>query len=309
MVRNANRDIVALYGGDLQGHLWRFEYSADDESLKVGHGGRPLFKAGTLDQVQPITAAPVVTRHDEHQMVLFGTGRLLTEADRQTTQVQAFYGVLDTVPAEQTSADLVPPGDAVVPRSALVTQTISSFTNSATSTSPYTFLSVSNHPQTADSQGWALELIIPPVAGNDQVDTPRVIYEPVLTGDFVLITAISPSPDALECELAEGRAYDFLLPALTGAQYDKPVFDTSGDGEVTDVGDRNAAGVVTRAPGRRAILTGERDSGSGRRKLSIQHGQGGLGAADWRLRDASVILDRVWQRIQPPPDRTPPPTD
>ena len=309
VVRNANRDIVALYGGDLQGHLWRFEYSADDESLKVGHGGRPLFKAGTLDQVQPITAAPVVTRHDAHQMVLFGTGRLLTEADRQTTQVQAFYGVLDTVPAEQPSADLVPPGDAVVPRSALVTQTISSFTNSTNSTSPYTFLSVSNHPQTADSQGWALELIIPPVAGNDQVDTPRVIYEPVLTGDFVLITAISPSPDALECELAEGRAYDFLLPALTGAQYDKPVFDTSGDGEVTDVGDRNAAGVVTRAPGRRAILTGERDSGSGRRKLSIQHGQGGLGAADWRLRDASVILDRVWQRIQPPPDRTPPPTD
>lgn len=306
VVRNANRDIVAVYGGDLQGNLWRFEYSASDGALIVGHGGRPLYKTGLADPAQAITAAPVVVRQNNQQMVLFGTGRLLTEADRQTHQAQAFYGVLDEVPAEQPSSDLSPTGDAVVAREELVMQTISSFTNSATSKSPYQFLSVSNHPQTVDSKGWFLDLSIPPMSGHATTDHPRVIYEPILSGDFVLITAISPAPDAQECALADGRAYDFLLPALTGAQYDKPVFDTNGDGNASAGSDMNAAGVVSLAPGRRAILSGERDGGSGRRQLSIQTGKGSLGAADWRLRDVSIILDRVWQRIQPPPDRTPP---
>jgi len=115
-------DIV--YAGDNLGNLWKFDLtSATDGDWKVAFGdNKPLFTARgpvtlsstTRDQVQPITAPPIVRPNDRSMtvgsgpsektvpiggmMVAFGTGRNLTANDRRTdiTQpVQTLYSVLD----------------------------------------------------------------------------------------------------------------------------------------------------------------------------------------------------------------------
>ncbi|HMN20325.1 MAG TPA: PilC/PilY family type IV pilus protein [Ottowia sp.] len=113
-----------VYAGDNLGNLWKFDLtSTSDSDWKVAFGNnKPLFTARgpvtlnstTRDQVQPITAPPIVRANDRQMivgtgndaktvpvggvMVAFGTGRNLTEEDRRTdiTQsVQTLYSVLD----------------------------------------------------------------------------------------------------------------------------------------------------------------------------------------------------------------------
>lgn len=113
-----------VYAGDNLGNLWKFDLtSTSDGDWTVAFGNnKPLFTARgpatlgatTRNQVQPITAPPIVRASDRMMvvgtgasaktvpiggvMVAFGTGRNLTANDRRTdiTQpVQTLYSVLD----------------------------------------------------------------------------------------------------------------------------------------------------------------------------------------------------------------------
>lgn len=114
-----------VYAGDNLGNLWKFDLTSEDDSKwdVAGWGASladkaPLFTAqgpvalgGTRNQIQPITAPPIVRANDRQKtlsngdtvavgglMVAFGTGRNVTENDRKTdvTQnVQTLYSVLD----------------------------------------------------------------------------------------------------------------------------------------------------------------------------------------------------------------------
>ena len=119
---NGKTDVV--YAGDNLGNLWKFDLTSTvDSNWAVAYGyDKPLFTARgpatltstTRDQVQPITAPPIVRANDRSMtigsgtdaksvplggmMVAFGTGRNLTANDRRTdiTQnVQTLYSVLD----------------------------------------------------------------------------------------------------------------------------------------------------------------------------------------------------------------------
>lgn len=112
-----------VYAGDNLGNLWKFDLTSTNAgNWAVAFSGQPLFTtrgpitltSNTRDQIQPITAPPIVRANDRSQtlgtgadaktvplggmMVAFGTGRNLTEDDRRTdtTQnVQTLYSVLD----------------------------------------------------------------------------------------------------------------------------------------------------------------------------------------------------------------------
>jgi type IV pilus assembly protein PilY1 len=113
-----------VYAGDNLGNLWKFDLtSASESNWDVAFGNnKPLFTtrgpvaltSTTRNQVQPITAPPIVRANDRlmtvgtgtnaktvpigGMMVAFGTGRNLTANDRRTdiTQnVQTLYSVLD----------------------------------------------------------------------------------------------------------------------------------------------------------------------------------------------------------------------
>ena len=105
------------YAGDLRGQLWKFDLgSSDSNAWSVSLDGRPLYAARDADgKPQPISAAPLLMPHPVGgHMVVFGTGRMLSDGDRADTNTQSIYGIHD-----RDGAVPVPPG-----RSALVQQSI-----------------------------------------------------------------------------------------------------------------------------------------------------------------------------------------
>ena len=93
-------DVDVLYGGDINGRLWKFDVSATDPgSWITANGGSPIFAAVRGGKKQPITAPPLVGRHPEtgELWVFFGTGRFISGADRSDTSVQTWYGIRDKI--------------------------------------------------------------------------------------------------------------------------------------------------------------------------------------------------------------------
>jgi type IV pilus assembly protein PilY1 len=80
-----------VYGGDLQGNLWRF--NIETASTFSVH------KLATLKDsdgaVQPITVKPVVTTLNGSPIVYVGTGRYLGASDVGGTPKNSFYGIKD----------------------------------------------------------------------------------------------------------------------------------------------------------------------------------------------------------------------
>lgn len=120
---NGTPDIV--YAGDNLGNMWKFDLlDSDPTKWGVAFGiNTPLFTArgpetlnGDRNQIQPITAAPIVRANNRNMVVqvdggdtktksigglvvAFGTGRNLTENDRATDvqqNVQTLYSITDT---------------------------------------------------------------------------------------------------------------------------------------------------------------------------------------------------------------------
>lgn len=104
---NGDGTVDIIYAGDLRGNIWKFDVSnADASNWKVAFSSAgctactPFYtaveKANTANR-QPITAAvnlrPNVTVGG--MMVVFGTGRNLTEGDRTDVTVQTLYSILD----------------------------------------------------------------------------------------------------------------------------------------------------------------------------------------------------------------------
>jgi len=83
-----------VYGGDLDGKLWRFDFTSEDRDLplvmKIAE-----FSIGGVGQ--PITTAPKIeySADDLKRYVFVGTGRLLAAEDLNNVQQQTMYAVQD----------------------------------------------------------------------------------------------------------------------------------------------------------------------------------------------------------------------
>lgn len=86
--------VLHVYAGDLRGNLWRFDFSGNAPWKQAA---RALFRArGPHGQVQPIMQTPrVVFAPNGGYLVLFGTGLLLSRADRVQSGSQSFYAIYD----------------------------------------------------------------------------------------------------------------------------------------------------------------------------------------------------------------------
>jgi type IV pilus assembly protein PilY1 len=91
-----------VYGGDLQGNLWRFDlrgttspYPAPTKIAKLTTDGSD----GTTDStvIQPVTIEPKIEigQNGIDRWVFIGTGKLLTLTDMDNTQQQTFYAIRD----------------------------------------------------------------------------------------------------------------------------------------------------------------------------------------------------------------------
>ncbi|RON78850.1 pilus assembly protein [Pseudomonas chlororaphis] len=221
-VRVDSQNVVqAAYGGDLQGHLWKFDLSGSaPDSWGPAFGGAPLFSAPG-GASQPITAQPLLVDHPEGgKLVLFGTGKLSELADKRSKDAQGFYAVWDA-----------PAGTGSVTVADLQAQAITGlFAGSAGSYITSTQADVSYPAE----QGWYLPL-------GEASSGERVINQATLVaGRIVFSTAAVEAGDP--CSSA-GNGKLVELDAFSGKMQGDAVLDTNGD-EVVDGLDTPSSGVI-----------------------------------------------------------------
>jgi type IV pilus assembly protein PilY1 len=89
--------IQRIYGGDLNGTLWRFD--VNDTIAPSGTEAIALAKFAVGGVPQPITTRPELGLYGSSQIVFVGTGKLLGISDLTNNDQQSLYAVKDTLAA------------------------------------------------------------------------------------------------------------------------------------------------------------------------------------------------------------------
>jgi len=231
-VLNANREVTAIYAGDLKGNLWKFDVDdAVRANWKVAFSGQPLF-AGSANQ--PITVMPEISFHTSAggQLITFGTGKLYEAEDTASSvatnvnlNTQAIYGIWDKPGATA----------GISGTSTLVAQTVTA------STFPSFQGTSSNTVDWSTNRGWYLNL----TAGSGE----RVNVNPQQQGRVLFVVANTPSTQPCS---AGGIARIFTLDPITGQAPTFSVFDANRDNSInsSDAGAnvRQVAGGILSLP-------------------------------------------------------------
>ncbi|QKZ06809.1 pilus assembly protein [Pseudomonas eucalypticola] len=277
---NASNVVQAAYGGDLLGHMWKFDLSSTSTaSWAVAFSGSPLFTAPG-GATQPITAQPLlVTNSTSGKMVYFGTGKLLETTDKTTTDSEAFYAVWDADNAT---------GNYTV--SNLQAQAV---TGTYTSGSSQYLTTTSNVTDYTSQKGWYIPLVYGTLlTGN------RVIYQAAYTSGRVIFT--TADIDTTDPCSSQGSGYIIELDALNGSLLSYPVLDTNGDGSV-NASDTRVSGlyISTGIPDLNAIVSVAATSTTAASQRKIVNDSSGtltvLVEAAGSVTTASRIM---WRQIQ-----------
>lgn len=142
LLYTAGKRLAYAYAGDLHGNLWRFSLSGSTSAdWALDFGNAPLFTAiGPDSKRQPITAKiRIATDRQLGRILLFGTGRLLTETDPMSADKQSIYGIRDRAAIAGTAT-----------RAMLTEQRILTETGA--------LRTVTQNPSPVDGSGWYLDL-------------------------------------------------------------------------------------------------------------------------------------------------------
>ncbi len=299
--RDASGYITNLFAGDLNGAMWKFDYSAAAPAKFVVSGGQAFFNATPPSPevaVQPITQAPVIYDHLlGGKLVIFGTGKLLTEADRDTTGVQSMYAVWDK-PADTVTRPLQ--------RSSLAVRTLSKLIGA----NGATYFGVTGDPVnwSGTERGWRIDLAIAE-AGTNLLEGQRVIYPPQFVSTrLVFLSTVAPADQAAVCTAATGLGANYFLPVQEGVNPVRPLFDTNGDGFYT-ASDASAVAYATSVDGIDSIIYGSPPppETGGCQELAAVGAGSTTGFCDYHEKEdlggGTTIRDRTWRRIINPPIR------
>jgi hypothetical protein len=200
---NGDGKVDYVYGGDLKGNLWKFNFS----TTSYPTAATALFTP-TSATARPIMAAPAISAHPSGGvMVNFGTGKLLETADLTTTTNEYLYGVWDSV--KSTSTTLAEPV----------------LTTSLTTTTPalkYRVASKVAVDYAKGAKGWRITL-----AGGERLVGGDTLVD---SGRFVITTAV---PDSASVNYG---AWLLEVDALTGSGPANPFFDLNADGVIDKTG-------------------------------------------------------------------------
>jgi type IV pilus assembly protein PilY1 len=259
------------YAGDLQGTLWRFDFS-----------GKPPFSSAALFEArdaggrrQPITHAPrAVFAPGGGYLVLFGTGKLIEESDLLPSGYtpQSFYAVRDSGAS---------PPVMVKGRAQLERRIFSGSASYAVTGGEFDYTG-------ADAkQGWYFDF---PQAG---ADGERLAASPVLASGAILVSTIAPGREACA---SISRTY--VLDNLTGLAF-KPD-GTPASGALTGEPGRAAKGVLPIVL-ELSAFTGARGAKGGARavrRIGIVRMQGQDSVPDVRQVEVSLPARRIsWREV------------
>jgi type IV pilus assembly protein PilY1 len=185
------------YAGDLQGNLWRFDFSGELPWLQAQNIDTPLFTAkDNAGNVQPVTTQPkVVFAPGGGYLVLFGTGKLIEEADKTPTsfRTQSFYGIHDTTTSQ----------DKPISRNQLALRTLVKGSDGAllVKGDPFTYGTAEG-----GKRGWYFDFMDSDKTGERSVTNPVTAFGNLFFNTLIL--------DNTLCEKSGGRSY--ALNALSG---------------------------------------------------------------------------------------------
>ncbi|GAB4355918.1 MAG: PilC/PilY family type IV pilus protein [Methylohalobius crimeensis] len=220
-------DVDIAYAGDLEGNLWKFNLTDEDEATvddPANWSVDLLFSAEDgSNNPQPITTAPMLVPHPQGgYMVGFGTGKYLENADLSTTDTHTLYGIWDSEP--MAGVDTVGGRNKLVEQTVLGEVTVSGESYRVTSDNTVTYERASNGSASNSSdRGWYMDL---PTTGE------RVAFNPIARDRrFVYVTLI---PDSSDPCAAGGSGWIMELDYLSGSRLSVPPFDITGDKKITD---------------------------------------------------------------------------
>jgi len=234
---DGNGTIDAVYAGDYQGNVYRFNLSGTTIEEISGSTTRvqTLFTAtydserGGDNERQPITNRPIVIEHPSEPgfIVLVGTGSFFTNDDitaPKSEQIQSIYGLWDNF---SISSDIIDPVD---PRR-LQEQT---FSNSATTINGFTVRTLTDNSfrwgTTGQSkQGWVIDLDVPGTSGTGaEFPGEKAIRNFLLRGNFVFVNTVVPKSNTA-CTVGVG-GFELAFNPETGGAGETVIFDVNNDG-------------------------------------------------------------------------------
>lgn len=179
LLKNGDGALLYAYAGDLQGNLWRFDFSG--KAPWPNAIGKPLFVARDAQgHRQPIAEQPLLAfAKVRGYVVLFGTGKLIEKTDRSVSLVsQSYYGIIDSL---QTPQEVIPGRQQLTQR----------------------FVDGSGAPMDAQSKGWYLDF-----APSGE----RSLHVGTLSDGALLFNTVLPGADT--CSATHSRSY--VLNPLSG---------------------------------------------------------------------------------------------
>jgi type IV pilus assembly protein PilY1 len=218
---NGNRASY-VYGGDLQGNLWRFDINAT-ATAAIGTGSAmklaTLFSETAGTTPQPIMTTPVLGNILGKRVIFIGTGKYLEVPDLSTTAKQTQYAIKD----DDATATLVNPRNTLV-QQFLINNPNGTATRLAAKTAGATTTG-NNNVDFATGRGWFVDL---------PDSRERVNIDAKLVLGTLLVTSIVPS--ATECSPGGTgwlNAFDYktggavTTSGIVSGKYDSPIVGTN----------------------------------------------------------------------------------
>ncbi|WP_413701423.1 pilus assembly protein [Psychromonas sp. KJ10-10] len=212
-----------VYAGDLQGNMWAFDISSDDESdweVAYSSSNTPdaLFTAkDSSGNVQPITSAPIISKNtnssddDPNLLVFFGTGKYIEESDKYTTDVMSYYSILDANESSLLRSDLT------------LRTLLTDDDKRVISGDDFSWY---------NSSGWYFDLL-------DSSESPdelgeRVISDSTIINSLLVFTTVIPNVDSNDVCTSNSESWLMAVDLNTGKAPTYAVFDANGDGVIED---------------------------------------------------------------------------
>ncbi|PHV04941.1 pilus assembly protein PilY [Janthinobacterium sp. BJB412] len=215
LAADADGALRYAYAGDLQGNLWRFDFSAGapwSGAVGPGAGRTPLFVARDAGgERQPISQQPrLAFANGGGYLVLFGTGRLIEQADRLPARYaqQSWYGIVDSLaqPAELVA------GRRDLTERVAVTISTGSGGNSSNGNGNGGDYAFAGAPLAPGGKGWYIDFPRSAETGE------RSLASAVLAGGQLFFDTLLPARDPCAAALSRSYALDVLdgVAAATG---------------------------------------------------------------------------------------------
>ncbi|HUM94998.1 MAG TPA: PilC/PilY family type IV pilus protein [Candidatus Competibacter sp.] len=254
------KTVLAVYAGDLQGNLWKFDLSGSASAIAYNSSNcaaanncKPLFNAKNADNVvQAITVRPEVDVHPYRgYLVYFGTGKYFEATDNSNLNqpTQSLYAVWDRAWGEVSGDPSLSVAGSLLPqtRAHLLQQTIiAKVPFPAPDNHLFSYVTsaeqINWHPEMTSNPsgtppathlGWYLDLKF----GNDNLGEKQVTSGRLLDKKIVFNSTI---PSSSLCD-AGGSSNQFILDAVGGSRFSasafrhRPLVSITVDGQTISV--------------------------------------------------------------------------